>query len=271
MFNWLAYGLVLSGVALLTGALVPVQKLIAQVPHGVLRRRWTAMFVLVSLFIFGYLGYAVAFLSESAGWNDLMVPAIFFFGAVFVWLSTSNAHQTIMDMRRVALLEQQTITDPLIGIYNRRYLDRRLDEEFQRARRYAAPLSVLMLDIDHFKHVNDTHGHQAGDLVLHHLGRLILEAIRTSDIAARFGGEEFAVIAPSTSAANAVELAERIRKFVATHPLSVVGEKQLEIRVTISIGVAQIEPTDVDGNALLCRADAALYRAKQNGRNRVES
>jgi diguanylate cyclase (GGDEF)-like protein len=270
MFNWAVDILMILAIGVLGSALVPVRHLIMQVPYGVLRKRWRAMAVLISLFIAGYLAYTIKFWSGNNSWHDLIVPMIFFFGAVFVWLSTYNAQQTVMDMRRVALLEQETITDPLIGIYNRRYLDRRLEEEFSRAIRYATTLSVLMLDIDYFKRVNDTYGHQAGDLVLHHLGKLIQTAVRVTDIVARYGGEELVIIAPHTSATKAVELAERVRKYVETHPLTVIGQLQQVIKVTISIGVAELVPEDADSMTLLNKADEALYRAKQNGRNRVE-
>jgi len=219
MLNWLAVGLVLMGTVILGRALKPVWNLIDQVPQGTLRHRWRFMSILIALFIVGYLVYGVVvFRFEHITWHDLVVPVVFFFGTTFVWLSTSNAQQTVTDIRRVALLEQQTITDPLIGIYNRRYLDRRMEEEFSRSRRYGTPLAVLMLDIDHFKSINDTYGHQAGDLVLIHLGKLLLSSIRKADIVARYGGEELVIITPNSSLGGAVELAERIRRYIEPPP-----------------------------------------------------
>jgi len=131
--------------------------------------------------------------SRHTAWLDLIVPSVFFFGAGFVWLTATLSLHTAIDIRRVTVLEHENITDPLIGIYNRRYLDRRLQEEFIRARRYSLPLSVLLLDIDHFKRVNDAYGHQVGDLVLSYLGKLLLSAIRATDIIARYGGEEILI------------------------------------------------------------------------------
>jgi diguanylate cyclase (GGDEF)-like protein len=231
------------------------------------------MGVLIGLFIAGYIGYAIAFSSVHKSGYDLIVPAVFFLGAIFVWLSISFALLTVLDLRRVELLEHETVIDPLIGIYNRRYLDRRLKEEVSRSQRYSTRLSVLMLDIDHFKRINDTYGHKAGDLVLHHVGRLVLSTLRAADIATRYGGEELLVVAPNTSITEAITLAERIRQYIETHPLMLETEnrKRQEVGVTVSIGVAEITQETANGDALICNADEALYRAKQKGRNRVES
>jgi len=272
MFNGLALGMVVAGACIMGFALVPVTRLIAQLPLGALRQRWRALRTLICLFITGYLGYIAVFWLGHEGWHHLIVPAVFLSGAAFVWLTTASALHTVMDIRRVALLEHETITDPLIGIYNRRYMDRRLEEELAKAKRYGLALAVLMLDVDHFKRVNDVHGHQAGDLVLCHLGKLVLSAIRSSDIAARYGGEELVVIAPHTPAGEAMALADRLRQYLATHPLTVTGEQKQrqEIPVTISIGVAVLDSGATDSGTLLRHADQALYLAKQRGRNRAE-
>ena len=271
MSNVLANSLVIAGACVLMGALIPVRQLIDKLPSGQLRRRWYALTALIVLFIIGYISYTVAFWSRHTTWLDLIVPSVFFFGAGFVWLTTSLSLQTAIDVRRMTQLEHESITDPLIGIYNRRYLDRLLDEEFSRARRYALPLSVLLLDIDHFKHVNDSFGHQVGDLVLIDLGKLVLNAIRASDIAARYGGEELLIIATNTTVSSAVALAERLRQHVETHELVLPSEpnKPQEIRVTVSIGVACLCQEVTDSQSLVHNADEALYRAKQEGRNRV--
>lgn len=161
--------------------------------------------------------------------------------------------------------------DPLVGIYNRRYLDRRIKEEIVRACRYALPLAVLLIDVDRFKRINDKHGHQAGDLVLSRLGELIFQTIRQSDIAARYGGEELLIIAPNTTVSSAGALAERLRQRVETHELKLAkGPDQLpEIHITVSIGVAGLSDETADGEKIIRNADEALYRAKQEGRNRT--
>jgi diguanylate cyclase (GGDEF)-like protein len=167
-------------------------------------------------------------------------------------------------------LEHESITDPLTGIYNRRYLDRRLAEEVLRARRYAEPLSILLVDIDHFKRVNDVHGHPMGDVVLRGFGRLTCGVMRVCDIGARYGGDEFMVITPSVEAQAAGVLAERLRLAVSqgTDPN---GERLWPpvVSITVSIGVASLSAEVEQPDQLLRLADAALYQAKETGRNRV--
>jgi diguanylate cyclase (GGDEF)-like protein len=271
MVSGLAVALVLAGAALLGSALGPARQLVADLPPGLVRRRWRILALVIAAFILGYLGYLALFWGRHAGWADLLVPAIFLLGGCFVWMTLRLALQTAIDIRRVTVLEQENITDPLLGVYNRRYLDRRLEQEVARARRYGLPLAVLLLDIDHFKRVNDTHGHPAGDQVLSYLGQLIRSSVREADVAARYGGEELLIIAPNTTPAAAGVLAERIRGHVEAHALVLTNQagQRLELQITVSVGVAGLSPQTTDGPALVGRADAALYRAKQDGRNRV--
>ena len=271
MLAFLANSLVIAGAGILVGSLISVRQLIAQLPPGEVRHRWHILRVLTIIFIAGYVGFLVAFWGRTITWPDLIVPGIFFCGACFVWMTSKLALQTAIDIRRVTLLEKESITDSLTGLYNRRYLDRRLEEELDRAKRYALPLSILLVDIDHFKTVNDTYGHQAGDLVLSYLGKLVLNAVRTSDIAARYGGEELLVIAPNTPILPAGALAERLRQHIESHELVLTSEssKRQSIHITVSIGVAISSQRIDDIRKLVQEADEALYRAKQEGRNRV--
>jgi len=267
----LAYGLVIAGIVILVGSQIPVRKLIIQLPAGEVRHRWQILRFLTIFSIAGYVGFLGVLWAHKIDWSDLIVPGVFFFGACFVWLTSTLALQTAIDIRRVTLLEKENITDSLTGLYNRRYLDRRLEEEFARAKRYSLPFSILMVDIDHFKKINDNYGHQAGDLVLSYLGKLILDAIRTSDIAARYGGEELLVIAPNTRTLPAGELAERLRQHIESHELVLTSEatKRQAIHITVSIGVATYGPRMDSFRKLVQDADEALYLAKQEGRNRV--
>ncbi len=273
MLSLLALGLVFAGTLILIGALVPVRRLMGQLPSGPVRNRWYLMAALIALFILGYLGYAAAFWGSHSALPDLIVPCVFFFGASFVLLATTLALQTAMDVMRISLLERETATDPLTGVLNRRYLDRRLNEEIATARRYDLPLSVLMLDIDHFKHINDTHGHQAGDQVLVTLGKIVVGELRTADILARYGGEEFLVIAPHTPLPGAIIVAERVRKRIESHDFSLSGEPGgiRRIGVTVSIGVASLGNGVDTVEKLVHAADGNLYRAKQEGRNRINA
>ena len=171
------------------------------------------------------------------------------------------------------MLKYIGLTDSLTGVYNRRYIDRRLIEEIARARRQAYRVSVMYIDIDHFKSVNDTAGHQGGDEVLRELCARIKDELRVSDALARFGGEEFVVLLIDAELDSATMVAERIRASVADRAFDLTGG--LSLRVTVSIGVATLDDFDranpVEGVAqsLLAQADSALYKAKQAGRNRA--
>ena len=167
------------------------------------------------------------------------------------------------DLRRMA------ITDELTGIANRRCLIQVGEQELQRIRRSSEPLCVIMIDIDNFKHINDTYGHPAGDAVIQAAARVCAESVREIDTVGRMGGEEFAIILPLTDQAGATELAERLRGRISETvvPWGADGE----IRFTVSMGVAEFKPHVFDFASLLGMADQGLYRAKNLGRNRVES
>ncbi len=163
------------------------------------------------------------------------------------------------------------LTDGLTGVHNRRYFEARCLEEVQAARRSRLPLVCLLLDVDHFKRINDTHGHPAGDAVLRYVARLIRAQLRGSDVVARYGGEEFVLLLPATPLAAALETAERIRRAIAAQSMPVAEP----LRISVSIGAAQLleEPAELPvatlAAALVQRADQALYAAKQGGRDRV--
>lgn len=170
-------------------------------------------------------------------------------------------------------LKRIGLTDPLTGVNNRRFFDQRLLEEVARAQRHAMPLSCLLLDIDRFKNINDSRGHQVGDRVLIDAAGLIRAQLRGSDLLARYGGEEFTALLTHTGRTAALEIAERIRMTVAAHEFMM--PEQESLRVTLSIGVAVLETgsTDIaeESLRLVAGADHALYAAKHAGRNRVMS
>jgi diguanylate cyclase len=179
-----------------------------------------------------------------------------------VYISVHDVTDFVMYEQK---LVQMAKIDGLTGIYNRRYLDSRLTEELERSRRHGNPLSILMLDIDHFKMINDSHGHICGDYALRKISVLLQETVRSSDILGRYGGEEFCCVLPETAFEQAIVLAERCREQIAAKPL--VCEDH-QARITISIGVtAQHRDDTLD--SIIKRADDALYQAKHTGRNRV--
>jgi len=172
-----------------------------------------------------------------------------------------------------ARLMRSGFTDALTGWNNRRYLGARLSEELAHARRDGAGVVCLMLDVDHFKHVNDTWGHAAGDAVLVELAQRIESQVRASDVAARYGGEEFVVLLPDAEVNSAKLLAERIRNAISSTPFDLPSGDT--VTVTVSIGIAKVHPANDDkdlktlGDSLVARADVALYAAKSAGRDRV--
>jgi two-component system, cell cycle response regulator len=174
------------------------------------------------------------------------------------------------DLRRSnEMLRELSNTDFLTGLYNRRFLMDVLEIEFQRMLRKEGHLSLIIADIDHFKRINDTFGHQQGDTVLVRLADATRASLRRYDIAARYGGEEFVILLPETSFAEGMVVAERLRRAVAEMTFSPPMER---LTVTISLGLTSYPELPLDSvEELLNKADEALYRAKQNGRNRVET
>lgn len=272
MLHFIANGLVVAAIILQFLALRPVRILITLLPSGRLRFSWYVLTALIIIFIIGYGAYIPAYWGSHERLSDLVVPAVFFLDACFVLLVNILSLETSRNIRRLRVFEQESITDPLMGIYNRRYLERRLADEVERAKRYGMPLSVLLIDIDHFKRVNDIYGHQVGDIVLEGMAQLIVTTLRTTDIVARYGGEEIMVIAPSTPVKTAENLAERLRKVVENSSYEIPIELDRDISalgVTVSIGVACFSQDTQDMQDLIQNADKALYRAKSEGRNRV--
>ena len=173
-------------------------------------------------------------------------------------------------------LKRVGLTDSLTGINNRRFFDQRIGEEIARALRIRESLSCLIMDIDHFKQINDRHGHQAGDQILRKSAALIRDQLRNSDVLARYGGEEFAALLPHTNVRSAIEIAERIRENIGQHRFMVKEYDQTQsVSVSISIGIATMSagtiPTDIEPliAGLITQADTALYEAKNAGRNCV--
>ncbi len=169
--------------------------------------------------------------------------------------------------QEMARLSADAAVDFLTRVPNRRTFDQRLKEEFARFKRDGEPFSLVILDIDYFKQVNDNYGHIAGDRILRATASILKEAKRESDILARYGGEEFVFLLPDTLLKQGVLVAEKARQKIAAARMNYEGKT---LRVNLSAGVAQIDERDSDPTRALARADEALYRAKQNGRNRVE-
>lgn len=184
---------------------------------------------------------------------------------------TGRSIASLMDISEHKRLETElrtlATTDYLTGIYNRRTIMEMGRQEFDRAKRYHEPLSFLMMDIDHFKMVNDNYGHAAGDAALISLVTSCIECLRGNDLLGRMGGEEFLLILPHTSLSEALQVAERLRQRIGEIPILYDG---ISFRITVSLGVSQLEARDANIDSIISKADNALYRAKQRGRNLVE-
>jgi len=172
----------------------------------------------------------------------------------------------IANARLFAEVQLASITDSLTGLNNRRHLMTLAEQEYQRARRFDRPLSIIMLDIDHFKSLNDTHGHATGDQVLAEVGRRLRSSVRAIDVAGRYGGEEFLLVLPETALPGAGLLGERLRRAMANNPIATVAGP---LSITMSLGVATTGANVPDVATLIANADSALYAAKQAGRNRI--
>ncbi|MCP3848632.1 MAG: diguanylate cyclase [Gammaproteobacteria bacterium] len=180
-----------------------------------------------------------------------------------------NLSESIEKRGKEEELIHMATRDPLTGLYNHNEMQLLLNDEIERASRYKHPLSIFMLDLDHFKSVNDTYGHQSGDIVLQHLAKILESTIRTTDYAARYGGEEFLVILPETPLSETKNLAERLCSKIAENSIKI--QKNKVLNVTASIGIATFLKHAKSQRDLLDAADVAMYTAKKNGRNRVHT
>ena len=249
-----------------------IRRLIEKIPKGAVRRRWNDLRVLILFFVFCYLAYI--FLTSMDLLDEkfkLIVPAMFFLVAVLILLTGTLALETATEFIRFSKIERENIIDHLTGIHNRRYLDERIDSEAIRAHKYDMPLSMMMIDIDHFKAVNDRYGHQIGDRVLKSLCEVLIKKGRITDVVARYGGEEIVILTIQTNISDTFNVAEKLRKTVETSIMVPVdkSEDREDIRITVSIGVAGLDQQGFDSQAMIKKADMALYQAKSEGRNRV--
>ena len=263
---WVKYVSILMGLVLLVAALWPLGRIMAALPHGHLRRSWNGLRLLVFGFIAGYGAIAWLGAGRVVGSADLIVSAILLFGGLFVLLVVRLSDQTTGDVLKAAALEGELGRDALTGLYNRRHMERAMMQEVARARLSQRPLSILLIDIDHFKRINDTYGHLVGDMVLRHVADLLSRTVRSVDTTVRYGGEEFLVIAPGCDASHARELAGVI--LAALRACAIPLPDGQVLPVTASIGTAELT-SGLASEEVIDRADRALYHAKRRGRDRV--
>ncbi|WBQ17588.1 GGDEF domain-containing protein [Sphingobium yanoikuyae] len=258
--------MIVAGMGLLCASLPSIRSILRTLGSGRLRARWEWLRRLIAAFLVGYAAFGIAHIGMQTSAADLIVAAILLSGGAFVLIVARLSEMTTNDIVRIASLERDVMRDPMTGVYNRRYLDSRLDEEISRARRSHSPLSALMVDLDHFKHINDTYGHPVGDEVIRHVSALIMSQVRVSDIMVRYGGEEFLVIATDSALEEVSALGDRLLVQLRSHGVALANGQSLP--VTASIGAALLEDAETQG-VFLHRADEALYEAKRTGRNRM--
>ena len=244
--------------------------------HGrdVLRFRWPlllALPVLIAAFGYGQRGLR-ALIDPASVAASMTTHSALNVGSAFSYVVLALAFHAMLTVlvvaRLLAQLQLLSHRDGLTGLLNRRAMQEALDTQMRRSRRNGEPFVVMMLDADHFKAINDQHGHAVGDLVLKHLSTLLHSGMREVDRLARFGGEEFLVLLPGVTLTEALPVAERLRALVAGTPLADSG-MPITVSVSVSIGIAEWGGVHEDLSRLLVRADAALYQAKQRGRDRV--
>ncbi|MDB4953461.1 MAG: diguanylate cyclase with sensor [Myxococcales bacterium] len=222
--------------------------------HGI--RSWLG----VPLFMYGECSGVIAVQSSRVGAFKVEHQRLLESLALQIAAALQNAN-----------LYELAMVDGLTGLFVRRYFDARIEEEVERSKRYGSPFSVVMMDVDDFKHLNDTYGHLVGDRVLRAISNVVKAQMRGVDTAARYGGEEFSVILPRTEMVGAYNLAERIREAIAELRITTDEDPPKALGVTVSLGIAAFpESRANDGEDLVRRADRALYRAKKTGKNRVE-
>ncbi len=249
-------------------ALIPIRRIQTMLPNGRLRKIWCGVAALNLVSVLGTVAFLVVNASEGSDHKeDLLVMLILFSGSLFSLTISHLSYLTALDASRIASLELAATIDPVTNLLNRRQIVALLESECMESQRRQRSLSILILDIDNFKRVNDTYGHAAGDVILRTLGRLIADTVPLMSSVGRFGGEEFLVILPGTTSAEANITAQKVRGLVEA--MTVTHGDQAVASPTVSIGVATTFGWKECSDELIAIADEALYAAKLAGRNRV--
>jgi diguanylate cyclase (GGDEF)-like protein len=257
---------VVLGIILLVSGIKPLWRICRMLPKSLLRSMWFALGLLIFVAVSGYVTFL--YINSKEGFDhyeDLLTSAIFLISAVFTAVICRMSLSTAKDVSRIALLEYHARVDSLTDLFNRGYTMLLLQRACRSSARLKSPLSVLLLDMDNFKEINDTFGHQAGDNVLRQFAGLLTSLHSEPLFVGRYGGDEFIVVLPCMDMTKACLIADNIRRAVETHLLAA-----QTVPVTVSIGVAtSLGLREVEAEQLLAEADKAMYRAKHGGRNQV--
>lgn len=260
--------IIILGIFLLLASFVPLRRILEILPSGLTRKVWVGMGFLIGFSIVGYLiFFGINYTEGPDHHEDWLMSLICLSASIFVLCVCMVSHSTAKEISRIAELELAVLLDPLTELYNRRHILSLLEKECSRSRFLHSPLSVMLLDIDSFKKINDTQGHQAGDFVLKEFSRLLASIQHDSCFIGRYGGEEFLILLPDTTRFKASQTAERLRYIIEA--TTIMLENKYEIPVTASIGVATSSSFIETPHELISLADKALYAAKMRGRNNV--
>jgi len=255
-------------IVLLFSALLPIRWICAMLPRGRARSTWRAMGALLTLAAAGVAVFLRINTTDGPNhYEDWVVSLVFLAASIFVLTVCTLALHTAKDLSKIADLEHAAIIDPVTELFNRRHIMALLDAQCQHSSQHNSPFSILLIDVDNFKTINDTFGHRTGDTVLKELGRVIARIIPNSRSIGRYGGEEFLVILPQSASSEAWRIAEELR--AAVQSTTIAGDRAPINSPTISIGIATAFGWKETSEDLIEIADEALYSAKAAGRNRV--
>jgi two-component system cell cycle response regulator len=264
--NVIALVLDLAGACVACIALVPLRDVAALVGTPWLRHAWHALILVVICCIVLLFSAAAWKYDKPTGYGDLAESGIHLLGPCFVLAVAWLSRRTAYDTQRMAALAEAASVDFLTGLANRRRFNERLNHEVKGSRNSGVPLSLIVIDVDHFKGINDTYGHAVGDLVLKDFAAALAAMARDTDTTCRVGGEEFAIIVPGPERPFVAAMAERLRLTIRNSVVSI--QEVGDLSVSISVGMATLQPDDSPAS-LVKRADTALYAAKRAGRDRV--
>ncbi len=267
----LANILLLSGICLFAASLFAVQQLIKKLPQGEVRNNWKILSFFIAGFAVGYAAYMFMLITGKLVLASINFPAVCFVVSAFVLLLCFLTYQTTRDIRLAIALDQASIIDPVLEIYNRRYFDRRIDEETQRSRRYNQPLSIILFEIDQLQSIINNQGSLVADVVLRKVSDFLVGSVRSSDIVARYDDHKIVVATTQTEPDMAIMLADRLR--AEAEKLEILPnseQKDLDaLHITVTAGVSCVEERIKNGFDLMDVAEKAIMRADSNGRNRV--
>ncbi len=267
----LANILLLSGICLYAASLFTVQQLVKKLPLGEVRNNWKILSFFIVGFIVGYASYMTMLGLGKVSLTSITYPAICFAASAFVLLLCFLTYQTTRDIGEAIAMDQASIIDPILDIYNRRYFDRRIDEETQRSRRYNQPLSIILFEIDQLESIVKKQGSLVGDVVLRKVSDYLVGAVRSSDIAARFDDHKIVIATTQTKPDMAIMLADRLRGEIEKLEMLPNSESSTveAMNVTVTAGVSCVEDRIKSGFDLTDVAEKAMKRANIEGRNRV--